>query len=97
MKPDGMLRKSAPMAGSAKSKSKSEVVNVRLKSRMRLASCVNIEVVDTFPSTTGHAYSDPTVTGFVAGEPFTVAKRALEVGLNLMSEVVKNGPTGGVV
>jgi hypothetical protein len=64
---------------------------------MRLEFLVITASVDTFPSMTGQTKRDPIEIGCVTGEPLTVAKRALDEGLNLMSEAVKKGPTGGFV
>lgn len=68
-----------------------------LKSRMSPDFWVTTASVETVPFMTGHTKREPMEMGFVAGEPLTEANSALEEGLNLISEAVKNGPTGGVV
>jgi hypothetical protein len=97
IKSDETPRKSAPIAGSVSRKSKSEKPKEMLKSRMSPEFWVTVASVETVLSITGHTKREPTEMGLVIGEPLTEANRALDEGLNLISEAVEKGPTGGVV
>lgn len=56
-------------------------------------------MVETLALTTGQAKMKPgtgLLEGLAGGAPLTETKRAVEEGLNLMSETVRGGPPGGV-
>lgn len=73
--------------------------NVRPKSKITPEGWETVGVVDTLLPTTGHTKTEPRTAGVdpEGGLPFVATKRAVDDGLNLMSEAVRIGPAGGVV